>query len=276
MAREARLTESGTEVKVHASRRRVRFTSSGSHRFSPGPNAITSVFADLTDGRDVVELHGAEGTGKTELLYHVLVHCILPTAQGGLEVEVLFVDTDFHFDMLRLVALLEHRLPGSPEALVRRSLRRLTLVQCSSSVQLLLTLRYLESLLCGRPALGVLMLDSLSPFYWTDRSAGREDTLRRCSEFLHKLVKDYQLLVFAATQALMRAKSGEGRAAAEGATPMDGYRPYLCRAWQRMVTHRVVVGRAEGPLFSLASHSLKSRRTWQCHFGIGEGGVHFV
>ncbi|XP_028646703.1 DNA repair protein XRCC2 [Erpetoichthys calabaricus] len=271
MSREARLTESGTELLARLGER-PSLKSLELPIFSevgfPGPG-------------DVVELHGAEGTGKTELLYHVLVHCILPTAQGGLEVEVLFVDTDFHFDMLRLVALLEQRLPGSPEALVRRSLRRLTLVQCSSSVQLLLTLRHLESLLCGRTALGVLMLDSLSAFYWTDRSAGREDTLRRCSEFLQKLVKDYHLLVFAATQALMRAKSGEGKALAEAAVSVDSYRPYLCRAWQRMVTHRAVVGRAEtgrdgGPLFSLASCSLKSRRTWQCHFGIGEGGVHFV
>ena len=57
-----------------------------------------------------MELHGTEGTGKTELLYHLLVRCLLPEDAGGLGVEVVFLDTDHHFDMLRLVTVLEHRL----------------------------------------------------------------------------------------------------------------------------------------------------------------------
>ncbi|XP_025947394.1 DNA repair protein XRCC2 isoform X2 [Apteryx rowi] len=58
---------------------------------------------------DVVEFHGPEGTGKTEMLYHLIARCILPKSGGGLEVEVMFIDTDYHFDMLRLVTILEHR-----------------------------------------------------------------------------------------------------------------------------------------------------------------------
>ncbi|KAJ7409602.1 hypothetical protein BTVI_56048 [Pitangus sulphuratus] len=51
---------------------------------------------------DVIEFHGAEGTGKTEMLYHLIARCIIPKSGGGLEVEVMFIDTDYHFDMLRL------------------------------------------------------------------------------------------------------------------------------------------------------------------------------
>lgn len=51
--------------------------------------------------------------GKTELLYHLLCRCVMPTAAGGLEVEVIFVDTDCSLDMLRLVGILDRRLgPG--------------------------------------------------------------------------------------------------------------------------------------------------------------------
>lgn len=48
--------------------------------------------------------------GKTELLYHLLCRCVMPAAAGGLEVEVIFVDTDYSLDMLRLVSILDRRL----------------------------------------------------------------------------------------------------------------------------------------------------------------------
>lgn len=52
----------------------------------------------------------ARPAGKTELLYHLLCRCVMPAAAGGLEVEVIFVDTDYSLDMLRLVSILDRRL----------------------------------------------------------------------------------------------------------------------------------------------------------------------
>lgn len=77
--------------------------------YNPDPSLV---WFPLCEG-DVVELHGAEGTGKTEALYHLIVRCLLPANRGGLEVEVVFVDTDYHFDTLRLVTILEARLAQS-------------------------------------------------------------------------------------------------------------------------------------------------------------------
>ncbi|MEQ2160928.1 DNA repair protein xrcc2, partial [Goodea atripinnis] len=48
--------------------------------------------------------------GKTELLYHLLCRCVMPETAGGLEVDVVFVDTDYSLDMLRLVSILDSRL----------------------------------------------------------------------------------------------------------------------------------------------------------------------
>ncbi|XP_060052830.1 DNA repair protein XRCC2 isoform X1 [Erinaceus europaeus] len=64
---------------------------------------------------EILELHGPEGSGKTEMLYHLAARCLLPRAQGGLEAEALFVDADGHFDLLRLVAVLEWRLGQGPQ-----------------------------------------------------------------------------------------------------------------------------------------------------------------
>lgn len=54
--------------------------------------------------------------GKTELLYHLLCRCVMPAAAGGLEVEVMFVDTDYSLDMLRLVSILDRRLRAGRRA----------------------------------------------------------------------------------------------------------------------------------------------------------------
>ncbi|XP_029810196.1 DNA repair protein XRCC2 [Suricata suricatta] len=85
---------------------------------------------------DVLEFHGPEGTGKTEMLYHLTARCVLPKSEGGLEAEVVFVDTDYHFDLLRLVAILERRLARGSEEAVRRCLGRVSVLSCGGDHRL--------------------------------------------------------------------------------------------------------------------------------------------
>ncbi|XP_038611910.1 DNA repair protein XRCC2 isoform X1 [Tachyglossus aculeatus] len=235
---------------------------------------------------DILEFHGQEGTGKTEMLYHVVARCILPLSEGGLEEEVLFVDTDYHFDMLRLITILEHRLSQGSEETIKLCLGRLFLVYCSSSVQLLLTLHSLETMFCSHPSLSLLMVDSLSAFYWIDRANGgeslsqQEATLRKCTRLLEKLVKEYHLVLLATTQTIMQRSS---KASEDSALAWDGdgdYRPYLCKSWQQLVNHRLFFSKQDNgkdpkQMFSFTSCHLKSNRFAKRFFSIGEGGVQF-
>ncbi|XP_078450733.1 DNA repair protein XRCC2 isoform X2 [Lampetra planeri] len=59
---------------------------------------------------DVIELHGPEGSGKTEVVYRLLASCLLPVEAGGLGMRAILLDVDLHFDLLRLVGLLERRI----------------------------------------------------------------------------------------------------------------------------------------------------------------------
>ncbi|KAF4087759.1 hypothetical protein AMELA_G00074300 [Ameiurus melas] len=252
---------------------------------------------------DVIEFHGVEGSGKTEMLYHLLSRCILPTHSGGLEVEAFFVDTDYHFDMLRLVSILEARLTSSPlenemEEMVRSSLRRLSVLHCSSSVQLLLTLHYLEGILCSRPALCLLVIDSISSFYWIDRANGgdslvrQEANLRKCTEILDRLRRDYGVVVFATTHAVMRnyssSSTASGSAEPSRSTPSwkcssDFDKQYLCRAWQKLLTHRLLFSKSDQSsvsadhkqLFSVASNTVRTKGVHRCVFLVTEAGVQF-
>nr|XP_033787543.1 DNA repair protein XRCC2 [Geotrypetes seraphini] len=239
---------------------------------------------------DVIELYGPEGTGKTEMFYHLLTRCILPKSEGGLQVEVLFIDMDYHFDMLRLVTILERRLSQSTEEIVKQCLSRFFLVYCSSSIQLLLTLHYLESMICSHPSLCLLILDSISAFYWIDRNNGgesfyiQEANLKKCTEFLGKLLKEYQLVLFASTQAIMQKSSNQMEGPSllverQYNTDID-YRPYLCKAWQNLVTHRIFFSRKDRSNsgkqeFEIVSSNTRNHSVVKCSFNIGECGVQF-
>ncbi|XP_041040387.1 DNA repair protein XRCC2 [Carcharodon carcharias] len=244
---------------------------------------------------DTVEFHGPEGAGKTEMLYHLVASCILPESKGGLQVEVLFIDTDYHFDMLRLVTILEHRLAQSTVELVKQCLGRLFLVHCSSSTQLLLLLHSLETMVCSHPALCLLIVDSMSAFYWIDRLNGgeslsqQEANLRRCVECLEKLLNEYRLVLFATTQALMRgpgpgtARPDEAAVAAAWQPPLAvvaEYKPYLCKSWQKLVKHRFIFSkntmRNNKQEFAIVSLQPRNSIVTRCSFLITDGGVQFL
>lgn len=248
---------------------------------------------------DVIEFHGVEGSGKTEMLYHLLSRCVLPTHREGLEVEVIFVDTDYHFDMLRLVSILEARLSSSSpesemEETVRSSLRRLSVLHCSSSVQLLITLQHLEGILCSRPALCLLVIDSISSFYWIDRANGgdslarQEANLRRCTEILDRFRRDYGVVILATTHAVMRnySSSSTGSSEPSGSTPSwkcssDFDKQYLCRAWQKILTHRLLFSKSDQSsedhkqLFSVACNTVRTKGVHRCAFHVTDAGVRF-
>lgn len=84
---------------------------------------------------------------------------------------------------------------GPPDLALRSCLSRLLVVHCSSSSQLVLTLHLLETSFLSRPGLALLLIDSISAFYWLDRSEGggsaarQEEKLSKCSLLLARLLR---------------------------------------------------------------------------------------
>ena len=195
----------------------------------------------------VVELYGTSCCTKTEVLYHLVAQCILPPNWRGVQlnghnVGVVFVDTEYQFSMLRLFAIMESRvmerlekvksdqndddeeqsartdLPtgDNVEGFIKTALSKLYVVRCSSSEQLVISLHSLESLLANHPEIGVLMLDSVSAFYWIDRTnAGdnannQEAMQRRTTQILQRLMDEYQLVLIATKPAIVQRKHRGG------------------------------------------------------------------
>uniref|UniRef100_A0A8C2J442 X-ray repair cross complementing 2 n=1 Tax=Cyprinus carpio TaxID=7962 RepID=A0A8C2J442_CYPCA len=130
---------------------------------------------------------------KIDLYTSVYLFCIHTgdIMDGSLEVAVVFIDTDYHLDMLRLVSVLEGRLAKD------------------------------------------------SSFYWVDRFNGGESTvcqeanLRKCAELNYGSDPGVSEVPSSSS-----SSSSRRWRSADSATDFD--KPYLCKAWQRIVTHRML------------------------------------
>ncbi|XP_028400050.1 DNA repair protein XRCC2-like [Dendronephthya gigantea] len=234
--------------------------------------------------KDVIELYGDSGSGKTQILLHLIANCILPKSWNGIElggrdVGVIFVDTDFHFFILRLVEILKERIKScisdrtlpmasvaDMQALIESCLSRLIVAKCSSTEELLETVRNLEKILRERTDICVMMIDSISAFYWLDKSAGghnyydQEKHQRRLIGLLRRYVDNYFIVIIATVPTVYRKDL-------RFVQRMEDY-IYMCRMWKSFVKIAYVVSRTTD---KNSTFLLKQIRPW-----VGNATVNFV
>ncbi|XP_078577741.1 DNA repair protein XRCC2-like [Branchiostoma floridae x Branchiostoma japonicum] len=247
---------------------------------------------------DAIELYGPEGTAKTEMLLHLTARCILPASLGGLEAGVVFIDNDYHFDILRLVTILEGRLDTTDEDRVKQCLGRLYIVRCNSSEQLVITLHSLEHIIASSSEVALLIVDSISAFYWLDRStddsmSGQELNQRRCVDILSRYLSDYGIVLIATKQALFGHKSRKNQNEDTTLSPklektkvenVEHYE-YMCHAWQNLIKYRYVFSRAtkkdisieeNGKDISSFSATMIKPVEHKCEFTVADRGISFM
>ncbi|KAH8102489.1 hypothetical protein BXZ70DRAFT_928727 [Cristinia sonorae] len=141
---------------------------------------------------DIIELQGPPASGKSHLVYHLVINCILPPRHthpnftGWGRAAVVF-DPDRTFDVTRLRQLLWTRISaqGQPEQasrpteqylqeLLDQCMRRLHVIRPTSTVQLAFSILHLSKHHATHPslqneALGLIAVDSMNAFYWDDR-----------------------------------------------------------------------------------------------------------
>ena len=130
----------------------------------------------------MIEIQGPPASGKTHLLYYLIMSAILPTEFLGSPIDgwdkaAVIYDTDGTFDIQRLHQLLVSRvariLPqDSAKHLALAALKRVHVFRPTSSIQLATTLTsfpkyHITSIL--DEDVGLVAVDSVSSFYWPDR-----------------------------------------------------------------------------------------------------------
>ncbi|XP_023643103.1 DNA repair protein XRCC2 homolog isoform X1 [Capsella rubella] len=254
---------------------------------------------------NVVEVTGASPAAKTQILIQAAISCILPKTwngihYGGLGKLVLFLDLDCRFDVLRLSQMLKHRLlqanrlgngawwqleesnvrncrsaheksnTAFDEELYVSCMRRFLYVRCYDSLELLSCLKTLHYRIrqqesCGSQV-GVLMIDSIGAFHWTDRlssslamgshnrkSLSLTNVVETIVLEIKKLLQAHSLVVIA-TKALIyeekyptnennrKFSSNDelsGNAAIKAQQPP--FREFMPSSWQAFVTHKIII-----------------------------------
>ncbi|THH07618.1 hypothetical protein EW145_g3252 [Phellinidium pouzarii] len=162
----------------------------------------SSATSSLNRG-DFIEIQGPAASGKTQLVYHLTMKCILPQEviltfvddsmhlphkvdAGGWCKAAVIIDTDGRWNVQRLKCLLVKHLEKaiipisngefhpSLQELVIQSLKRVHMFRPTSSVSLAATILRLPAYHTEHmPSLEIalLVIDSISSFYWLDRYA---------------------------------------------------------------------------------------------------------
>lgn len=138
--------------------------------------------------KDVIEIQGPS-VGKSHLLMHFIMTCILPISHrgillGGWDKSAILIDLDHTFDVHRFRHLLRNRIkahmPSGDEnwnLLVDLLLRKLHIFRPESSVQFAVTAANIpkyHSSNMPKEEIGLVAIDSFSSFYWQDRFLGEQ------------------------------------------------------------------------------------------------------
>ncbi|CAF1716747.1 DNA repair protein XRCC2 homolog isoform X1 [Brassica napus] len=266
---------------------------------------------------NVVEITGSSPTAKTQILIQAAITCILPKTwngvhYGGLEKLVLFLDLDCRFDVLRLSDMLKHRLLEAyrigngawwqleesnvktqdkskivyDEELYVSCMKRFLYLRCYDSLELLSTLKTLHYRIrpqeaCGSQV-GVLMIDSIGAFHWTDRlssslaldknnrkSLSLTNVVETIVQEMKKLMQVHSLVVIATKATIYEEKyptnENNGKLSSNNAMPGNAsskaqqppFREFMPSSWQAFVTHKIFM-RKSGDYQSSGQQSLSA------------------
>lgn len=181
-------------------------------------------------GQDVVQVCGEENCGKTELLLNIIADTILPDKWNnirlpGRNLSAVFISTDYKFDILRLVCIMENklkealqkqnikfkmRLPSIAEqkTIVTSSLERCHILKTSSVEELMSTVEWLPTFLQHALNVSVVAIDNVTAYYWIERSKHAqsveyESRQQHLVNNLKKLVQTHNVVLFYTVPSLM-------------------------------------------------------------------------
>ncbi|KZT52512.1 hypothetical protein CALCODRAFT_487086 [Calocera cornea HHB12733] len=273
----------------------------------PGPtfhstldSILSTAASSLTRG-DLIELTSAAAVGKTQFLYFLCMTTILPfelavslastgddapILLGGRGKSVVVCDCDNRWDMLRLADHLEHYIQKRisltpdidasdippetiPEA-VQSALRRLHLFRPTNTLSLAATLQSLPAYHRTKmkdEEISMLMIDSMTAFYWTDRwelerskASWESHPMRHVAKALTVLRRDYGIVVWMTTQNLFPHRS-------DTSTSMQ-HRGYIPEP-----THQITLTKMPTPPFPPSIKLAQARADVQRKEAVKEGRV---
>ncbi len=199
-----------------------------SKRLKTGSSALDDLLGGGVEPQAVTEFYGVYGCGKTQICHSLAVRCQLPEEQGGLNGEVVWIDTENTFRPERIADIVcenelipikkrkkgEKAVPENEMDLVK-FLDRITVARASSASHQELVLEQMAQQLkletedkkAGDPRIVLVIVDSLTTHFRSEY-LGRGQLAPRQAElgkFLHKvsrIAEVYNIAVVVTNQVL--------------------------------------------------------------------------
>ena len=157
------------------------------NRLSTSSKAFDELLGNGLESQSIVEFYGEFGSGKTQICFQLAVNATLPVEKGGLDGDVVIIDTENTFRPERIVQM-ANALDLDPEAV----LKRIHVARAyNSSHQMLLVEKAAD--ICKMYLIRLMIVDSLTAHFRAE-FVGR-GTLAERQGLLNKHM--HELLAFA-------------------------------------------------------------------------------
>ncbi len=172
-------------------------------KITTGSKALDSLLGGGVETQAITEMHGAFGSGKSQLAHQLAVTVQLPRDKGGLEGRAVFIDTEQTFRPERIQQMAE-ALGLDP----KRILENVFVARAYNSDHQILLAEKAEEVI-KKENVKVVIVDSLTSSFRSDYTgrgtlANRQQKLNRHLHHLQKLADIYNLAVYVTNQVMAR------------------------------------------------------------------------
>lgn len=232
-------------------------------KISTGSKNLDNLLGGGVETQAITEAYGAYGSGKTQIGFQLACGVQLPKDKGGLEGNVLWIDSEQTFRPERIVQIAKALKLDPEEALKNIFVSR----AFNSEHQMLLVEKANEMI--EQNNIKLIIIDSLTSHFRADfvgrgELAGRQQKLNRHLHHLQRLADAYNLAVYVTNQVMARPDVlfGDPTAPVGGHVlgHMATYRMYLRRGRENTRISRLVdsPGLPEGEaVFRITEHGIK-------------------
>lgn len=142
------------------------------------------IFPHGLTNKGTIELCGNSSSGKSLLLTQLIAKCILISNDadkeiGGLKVGVLLINNDQHIKIMKLAELMIEIMKKNNvdeekfNKIIEQSFLNLTIINCYNNSQFSVASETLNTILLNNDKIGLVVVDSMTAFYWQDRECGK-------------------------------------------------------------------------------------------------------
>lgn len=169
--------------------------------------------------KEITEISGDVGLGKTTLLMHIMAKVILPLEYGGRDGMVLLLLTEHNFDSDKFIGILQNSIDGcksmnaSEADIVQLSLQNITIQRCFDEMQFELAIYNLDKILSESNRYCLLALDNVGAFYNASEAQRQGHSLytKDIVKRLRRVIIDYHLALVYTKPAYFYQKSTMNR-----------------------------------------------------------------